>query len=197
MAKEVMPKAKPQLKREDVEKILRANKVPVGECALVGVRGFYLEGMGDASKNDRRIYDDAFFLVTPNAFASFNGNVDPNGTRKGKGTGSKKGMANLKTGLWAYKPGKHRGYDAFVQAGKVTVIRDGIDGDYPDTGYFGINIHRGGISTTSSLGCQTIPPSQWDSFKGLFYGELARNKQKVFSYILIDETKRRKGELNV
>ena len=46
----------------------------------------------------------------------------------------------------------------------MTVVRDGVTGDYADTGSFGINIHNGGWRTTSSLGCQTIHPSQWAGF---------------------------------
>lgn len=195
----IIPGARPQLKREECEKIIKANKVTVKDwpCVLIGVRGYFLDSMGIPGKNDRRIYDDALFWVTPNVYASFNANVDPNGVRKGRGTGAYKGMANLKCGLWWYQKGLHRGYQAFTQADEVTVIRDGIDGDYEDTGFFAINIHQAGIVTTSSLGCQTLPPTQWPSFKGLGYGELERNKQKKFPYILIDETERRKGNLYV
>lgn len=195
----ILPGAKPQLKREECEKIIKAFKVDLEKfpCVLIGVRGYYLDSMGLPGKNDRKIFDDALFWITPNVYASFNANVDPNGVRKGKGTGGSKGMANLKCGLWWYEKGLHRGYQAFTQNQKVTVIRDGIDGDYEDTGWFGINIHQAGVTTTSSLGCQTIPPSQWQSFKGLGYGELTRNKQVKFPYILVDETERRKGRLNV
>lgn len=195
----IIPKAKPQLSREEIFKIMAANKIDLKKypCVLVGVRGYYLDSMGLKGQNDRKLYDDALFWITPNVYASYNGNVDASGYRKGKGTGAAKGMATLKPGVWLYKKGLHRGYQAFVQAAKVVVVRDGHDGDYEDEGYFGINIHRGGLTTTQSLGCQTTPSTQWDSFKGLGYGELDRNGQKVFPYILIEETQRRKGKLNV
>jgi len=133
---------------------------------IVGVRGYYRDTMGAAGANDRGIYDDALFLASPLAFASFNANTDPSGVRKGAGKGAGKGMAVLKPGLWrAHRFGMHRGkYMALVQSGgPVTVIRDGSP-PYPDTGLFGINIHRGGYGTTSSLGCQTIYPTQWPAF---------------------------------
>jgi lysozyme len=79
-------------------------------------------------------------------------------------------MARLKPGVWlAYRFDNHAGsgppYPALCQrAADVTVIRDGIDADYEHTGRFGINIHRGSRTKTSSLGCQTIWPAQWESF---------------------------------
>lgn len=184
---------KPQMSRNNCLKILEYFGVSPNQVCLVGVRGYYLDSMGKPGQNDRRIYDDALFWITPNAYAAFQANVDPNGYRAGKGTGSGKGMANLKTGVWKYTMGLHRGYPAFVQAGEVTVQRDSNtpSGFYEDTGWFGINIHKGGISSTSSLGCQTIPPDEWTSFKGLGYGELKRLGQKVFPYALISEEERR------
>jgi hypothetical protein len=51
-----------------------------------------------------------------------------------------------------------------VQAASVEVRRDG---GLIESGWFGINIHRGGVTTTSSEGCQTIPPErQWNQFIG-------------------------------
>lgn len=156
------------------------------EVLLFGCRGYFLNSMGAKGRNDRGIFDDAIFVLSPFVFASFNANTDPSIYRKGTGTGSKKGVANLKTGLWLYQKGLHKGYQAFTQAAKVTVIRDGSP-DYEDTGYFGINIHKGGVNSTSSLGCQTIYSPQWASFKTLVYGELDRIKQKKFKYILVDK----------
>lgn len=183
-----VPNSKPQLKQGDVEKILQAKKVDTKKFPVnvVAVRGYYLDTMGAKGANDRGIFDDAAFTISPTIFSSVNWNVDPSSYRKGSGTGSKKGMASLKPGVWDYKIGAHKGKSpAGNQAGKVTVIRDGVSGDYEDTGYFGINLHWGSANGTSSAGCQTAPPNQWPSFINPLVAELKRYGQKTFKYVLI------------
>jgi len=64
----------------------------------------------------------------------------------------------------------------------LPVARDGEKGRSKRDGV-AINIHRGGYGTTSSLGCQTIPPSQWDAFYALAQREMGG---KPFWYILVD-----------
>lgn len=189
--------SRPQLPLGDLAKIIhhRLGTTPGDRFAVVAIRGYYLNSMGNPSKNDRGIYDDAFFVVERiNEPVSnwivrrYNGNTDPSLHREG--------IANLAPGNWRYKIGIHglskpksRQYWACVQAAPVTVVRDG---GATETGYFGINIHRGGSSGTSSLGCQTIPPTQWPSF----YADISRcirdYKQKDFYLVLIDENDRRK-----
>ena len=162
---------KPRLSTLELERLLQPYdldriKHPV---AVVGVRGYYRNTMGAPGVNDRGIYDDAIFLHSPSAFAAFNANTDPSAYRKGQGQGAGRGMASLESGMWlVYQFDKHKGkYLALCQrSGPVTVVRDG-NPPYKDTGYFGINIHRGGFTSTSSEGCQTIHPAQWVSFIGL------------------------------
>jgi lysozyme len=62
------------------------------------------------------------------------------------------------------------------------VLRDGVKAPWPGVA---INIHRGGHNTTSSLGCQTIPPSQWDAFYAAVSGEMKRYNLKTIPYVLI------------
>ena len=151
---------------------------------LLGVRGYYLNSLGVKGRNDRGVYDDALFVCAPHSFSAFNANTDPSSTRKGTGTGAGKGIAVLNTGQLQYKPGLHRGkYKAFRQAAEVTVTRDG-DPPYEDSGWFGINIHKGGWQTTSSAGCQTLPPEQWEHFRATLNNELAHEGQKQFTYLL-------------
>ncbi len=194
----ILPKSKPQLTREAAEKILAANNLPLDKCYLIGIRGYFLDSMGKTGVTDRGLYDSALIWISPSTYATFNGNTNPSRYRKGFGFKAEKGMASLMPGLWKYKTGIHYGkipHAAFRQAAEVAVERDGTEGQYKDVGFFGINIHKGGSNGTSSLGCQTLPPSQFDAFKGLGYGELKRYNQDTFTYILIEESRRRKGAL--
>lgn len=160
---------------------------------VVGIRGYYKNSMGAPGVNDRGIYDDALFIDSLQATVAFNGNTDPSAYRKGKGTGATKGMASLNPGAWfVHKFDLHSGkYMALCQrGGNVTVTRDG-DPPYQDTGSFGINIHKGGYNGTSSEGCQTIVPDQWESFIALAKDQakryFAENWQKtIIPYVLIE-----------
>jgi lysozyme len=162
--------------------------------AVVGIRGYYKDSMGAPSVNDRGIYDDAIFIDTDQATVAYNGNTDPSAYRAGSGTGSSKGMASLNPGAWfVHKFDNHKGqYLALCQrAGSITVTRDGTP-PYEDAGLFGINIHRGSYNSTSSEGCQTIHPAQWDSFIGLAVDQTKRYfgsawKSQVIPYVLLVE----------
>lgn len=192
--------AGPRITLERVMEILKANDVDLSKPALLGIRGYYLDTYGVKGKNDRGVYDDALIWFNVNTFRTFRGNTDPSKVRKGSGKGSAKGMANLAKGVWkGYYPGMHNGsvpHLAYRQGANVTVIRDGTP-DYPDTGMFGINIHRGGSSGTSSLGCQTIMPADWNTFKT--YGDAALKKAGMsnFTYVLVDELDLRANNLKV
>ena len=189
MARAKQPGSKPRLSTEALNKHLEKFDIDRKKYPLliVGIRGYYLNSMGKRGKNDRGLYDDAIFIVTPNATVSFNANVDPSVFRKR--------IATLVPGIYySYKFDTHRGsksqYPAICQRkGKVTVSRDGWKN--LDTGMFGINIHRGGWSTTSSLGCQTIPRTQWDAFYQLAKAEAKRllgsrwNKATI-PYVLLE-----------
>ena len=64
----------------------------------------------------------------------------------------------------------------------MTVLRDGRR---RESGWFGINIHRGGHTTTSSLGCQTIHPPQWPAFIALVKQEMRRESRGRIPYVLV------------
>lgn len=181
----------PRVSMERVKEVLESQGVDTSKVCLLGVRGYYLDTYGAKGKNDRGVYDDALIWWKVDSFYTFRGNTDPSSFRKGSGTGSKKGMALLKKGVWpGYYPGMHNGsvpHLAFRQGKPVTVIRDGSP-DYEDTGMFGINIHRGGKNGTSSLGCQTVMPSDWDNFKSMGDEALKKYDQKEFVYCLVEET---------
>ncbi len=145
------------------------DKYPV---CLIGIRG------ADPTKpNEFNKYDDLLIWVSPNVLCKYNANTDP----------KIEGQAVLQVGVWMYTPGPHpwdseKSYPAFRQASNVSVMR----GDKKDFGYFGINIHKGGVHTTGSEGCQTLPPHLWQAFKTVGYTELERHSLKDFPYILTD-----------
>jgi len=178
----MIPKDRPRIERKTTEQLLRLRKVSDPVC-VVGIRGYYRDTMGAVGRQDVGIYDDAMVVVSPSVHAAFNANVDP--SRLGWNASARKPMAQLKPGVYRYKIGQHgisRGnpYKALVQAGPVTVMR----GDSEETGRFAINIHRGGNTTTSSEGCQTVPPAQWPAFISLVESEMKRNNAKTVTYVL-------------
>lgn len=183
----MLPNGRPEMTREFAIGLAISHGLPSAlgvPFFLLGRRGYYRDSMGEPGVQEIGIYDDALILVTPEVTAAFNANTDP--SRHGDG------MAHLKAGLWLYRLGIHglsrpksRQYEALVQAAPVTVQREG-QGD--DTGWFGINIHRGGYNTTSSLGCQTVHPDQWPAFISLVRGEMHRHDRKSIPYVLTDRS---------
>lgn len=175
----IAPASRPKITRAEIEAILHEHDVPALP-ALVGIRGYYRDSMGRPGVNDRGIYDDCIALISEDAFVTFNANVDPSIYRPG--------IATLVPGVWRYKLGIHglsrpkaQQYKALVQAASVLVSRDGRGFE---RGLFGINIHRGGNTGTSSLGCQTIVPDQWPAFIALVEQELKRAGVTVINYVL-------------
>lgn len=185
------PASRPRAIRTQVtgiaSEVARISGNPLGEVYVVAVRGYYRDTMGKPGTNDRGIYDDAVFVVGPETFAAFNANTDPSRFRQG--------IASLLPGIYPYRPGKHGisrpggGYPAFRPATRneaLPVRRDGEAAVPSKRPGIAINIHRGGRNTTSSEGCQTIPPTQWDAFHALLTKELKAAGQKTFQYILLD-----------
>jgi lysozyme len=180
------PKTRPRITAQDVEEIARKHGVK-DAVVIVGIRGYYLRTLGDPRKNDRGIWDDCIAVISPTAFAAYNGNTDPSFWRKG--------IASLVEGVHKYRKGKHgisRGnpYPALRPANPSESLPVTRDGQLGRSQGVAINIHRGGSinsvsqSVTSSLGCQTIPREQWPSFIGLVYGEMDRYGQKIIPYVL-------------
>lgn len=197
---------RPNWKHADVLQLLAAHGLSPERPALVARRGYFRDTMGAPGVNDRGLYDDAIALVSPWAFQTFNANTDPSRSRES--------MAALEPGTWWYQLGIHglsrpreQQYRALVQAGDVVVHRDGTDdvaagvidvrgrclGHGRWAGRFGINIHRGGTTTTSSEGCQTIHPTQWPVFFALVESQLVRDQRmrrlsrtESLPYLLLD-----------
>jgi len=166
---------KPKKSRAEIEALVHTTD----QVYLVGIRGYYEDTMGKPGQNDRGIYDDAMFLVAPGEFYSFNANTDPSVV--------KKGVSMLKPGIYPYRKGKHGlskpggGYPALRPATPgeaLPVVRD----DVGESTGVAINIHRGSYNSTSSLGCQTIYPAQWDEFITAVY----RLMGKTINYHLIE-----------
>jgi len=179
----ILPSSTPKASLDRVTKAIKKAKI-TDILVLVSVRGYYLNSMGRPGVNDRGIYDDAMFIVSPTHFSSCNANNDPSVYRKG--------IATIAPGVHRYRKGNHGisrpggGYPAFRPATKneeLPVLRDGILNPSPG---IATNIHRGGRNGTSSEGCQTLPPSQWDAFYAAQSGEMKRHGVKDFPCLLVD-----------
>ncbi len=178
----LVPGSTPRYSRANVEAILDTYpEWNPRELSLLGIEGYYADTMGVPGQNDIGIYDDAIFIIGPDCFISFNANTDPSRRRQR--------MADLDAGVWEYKLGIHglskpkaKQYKALVQAKAVTVTRWQVG---KETGFFGINIHRGSYTGTSSLGCQTIYPDQWTSFISTVETQMKKLGQKTIKYLKV------------
>lgn len=159
-------------------------KEPTAEVYLIGIRGYYQDTMGKPGVNDRGIYDDCICLIAPNLFLTFNANTDPSVYRKG--------IATLVPGKHMYKKGKHGiskpggGYPAFRPATpdeSLPVTRDGMPGIHKG---IAINIHKGSYNSTSSEGCQTIYPEQWNEFQEKVYKQMDQFGVREIAYYLVE-----------
>lgn len=144
--------------------------------------------MGKIGANDRGIYDDAIFFVTPQIFSSFNANCDPSLFEEN--------IASIKADqvVW-FKKGDHglayrppRRHPAFRQSRPIAVVRDDGKGGFreekPSWPY--TNLHRGGQDSTNSEGCLTIPPSQWEGARELGYEQMDEYGQDEVPCILVE-----------
>ena len=172
------------------------------------LRPFELNIVGVRSDSTRpNTFDDAIYVFFNNSEGKliehkFQATTDP-GTYWLKNPMNPQGTAILKEGQYlnTYGLGLHRGkYMALVQKRPVTVLRDydrnavlDFLNGMPDTGLFGINIHRASESGTTkvvehySAGCQVFANAT-DYL--LFMTLCERHKQlygNQFTYTLIDE----------
>jgi hypothetical protein len=178
----MLPPARPRLTREAALKALSAAGVTVapGELIVGAIRGYYQDNHAD---NRRGIYDDCIFILGPEHFSTYNGNTDPSVTRPG--------VASLALGVHEYRPGNHGisrpggGYPAFRPATRGEVLPVTRDGETNPRPGVAMNIHRGLRNSTSSLGCQTVFPDQWEAFRASVMDQLRRTGQKKFRYALM------------
>jgi hypothetical protein len=150
---------------------------------VLGIRGYYKDSMGKVGENDRNLYDDAFVMVGKDFYDTYRGNTDPRNTEAGK--------ACLLPGYYTFIQGYHgygkkSGHKAFrtdnprqvlpVLRDKQNGIKEGVT----------INFHKGGIYSTNSAGCQTVPPDIWDKeFFTEAYSQTDKTNKR-FDYLLIE-----------
>lgn len=166
---------------------------------LFGCEAYY-QSMGNPNTNDIGMYDDALVLLWKGGFLAVNANLDPTTRKPGHGNAEAKGRATIHYGYFkdAYAVGKHKTiYPALRQVGTLTIRRDAdtqigpeklltVDGEkfYLEVGdWQACNIHPGGVTSTSSEGCQTIPRgAMWDLFISTAVNALKLSGNKYFDY---------------
>lgn len=176
---------RPKLTEQEARAKVKASGFIIEEPVMVlAIRGYYKDSMGKPGVNDRGVFDDAFFIIAPNYFKSFNANTDPSVYRNRIGT--------ITPGLHYFKKGKHGiskpggGYPAFrpdTPDESLPGYRDGYD-DLQKI--YNTNIHSGGENTTGSEGCQTVIKSQWLEFQRKLYELMDKEGQRRLPYLLIE-----------
>lgn len=184
MSPSVVPATRPEIARETVLGWVRAlGREPESLC-IVGRRGYYRDTMGTVGVQERGIYDDSITVVSPRVCVSFNANVDPSAAPL-----AKPGVAVLEPGRHLYRIGIHnrskapeRQYPALEATDVFWVKRDGSAVATKDG--VKLNIHKGGYNVTSSEGCQTIYPDQWNAFFALVTTEAELEGVTTIPYYL-------------
>jgi hypothetical protein len=151
---------------------------------VIAIRGYFKNSMGKPGENDRGIFDDAFILIGPNYFKTFNANTDPRVTKNGVGM-LLPGWHLFKQGWHGY--GKQSGHEAFRTANArevLPVLRDGQVGIKEGVT---VNLHKGGQYNTNSIACQTVQADQWLEFKKDAYTLMNKEGQKLLPYLLLEE----------
>jgi len=189
--------------KEEALSILQKNGI-TDQISLLGIR---------SKDNKINVYDDVIALITPNSFDAYPANTDPSVNRKGvaalqpgvylykrglhgishlnlDNTGDKAILQQLlDTGKdYPAIAGRLLPYWALRQAGPVTLLREGQtkpETEIDPANWPWIDIHRGGVNTTSSLGCQTIRPDLWPSFRDKVFSALHDHNQTIIKYCLI------------
>lgn len=146
---------------------------------LLGLRGYEQEG-----QNSTGTYDDCICVVDQITFDAFNANTDPSKVGRGMATVIAPQVMEYKIGTHNINKEKEKQYQALVQASPIRVTREGI-GEVPP-GFFGINIHRGGVTTVGSEGCQTLPPNEWSDFMKCVWTTLRMRNIYSIKYLLVD-----------
>lgn len=152
------------------------------KVVVFAVRGYFLNSMGKPGVNDFGLYDDAWIVYeNGNLVRTFNANTDP--------SKHKSNLAWLNTGVYQFYKGRHRNridaFRAYPEGVKWRCKRETFGGQVVDSWCSHINIHDGGINNTWSEGCQTS--FQFAEFRELVYGLMAKHKQKLLTYVLLDE----------
>jgi lysozyme len=199
-----LPKASRTLVAQKALKRWRAdgNEGPLPVVYVLAVRAYRKRTMGDPGRNDVGIFDDAFFLVTPDGMLAENANTDP--SRLGWNPGVGKPYGILQPGVWWFYPGPHKGLKGcFRQAddaavakklgipheGKFKVMRMwGWDDprNYLEWGHQQVNIHPATVSSTSSWLCLTLPWDRAKAWLAAATGALKKHRQKLLPVILIE-----------
>lgn len=113
-----------------------------------------------------------------------------------------KGTAVMKPGQYrgVYMVGKHKGYKALQQKGKITVYRDNNKNDIIDTvgmieetGFYGVNIHHASAYRPSvevgrwSAGCQVLQDPDHFAFLMRLCDRAVGKFANSFTYTLLEE----------
>ncbi|MEL6503468.1 MAG: glucosaminidase domain-containing protein [Pseudomonadota bacterium] len=181
----VAPKGRPQQPSKVTRAILQDwDHAYEGQTVMLAVRGYFRDSKGKPGVNDRGIFDDAVFVVSPRGVWAFNFNVDPSRYRDGIASYKADQSISFKQGIHGYSKPAHLRYPALEQVSVAHITRDE---QADEVGDFHMNIHKGSASgSTSSLGCCTVPVEQWDEFFGVVCREMDADGQKLIHMVLLE-----------